>query len=258
MHATYACLNGVQGNAKIDHFGERGRVRADLLLFAMRPARVRMDVVSPFGVTLATLTSDGRRFALADLRDKVFYTGPASACNLARLTTMQVPGYVLVDVLRGEAPVLKHAAQATTIAWNTHGYWVLTLPSTREATEVVHLVPRPEDWQLPWQQQRMRVLDVRVTQQGYELYHVDLADHASAAMAGPRLDPDNLKPPLPPSGPPCDAEVPRKIHVEVPTPSADVRVTYSQIVLNPPIPEGTFAQPVPPGMRTEMVTCEGP
>jgi hypothetical protein len=258
MHATYACGNGVQGNAKIDHFGERGRVRADLLLFAMRPASVRMDIVSPFGVSLATLTSDGQRFALADLRNKVFYTGPASACNMARLTTVHIPGHVLVDVLRGEAPVLKHVAQGTSIAWNTHGYWVVTIPSTRESTEEIHLAPRPEDWQRPWQEQRMRVLDVRVTQQGYELYHVELDDHAAAGTAGPREDPDNLEPPIPPSGPVCDAEIPRKIHVEVPVPPADVRITYQQIVWNPPVPQGTFAQPVPPGMRVEPVTCEGP
>src|SRR5579859_6722392 len=34
MHATFRCGNGVQATAKIDHFGERQRVRADLMLFA--------------------------------------------------------------------------------------------------------------------------------------------------------------------------------------------------------------------------------
>ena len=76
MHATFTCGNAVQANAKIDHFGEQGRVRGDLMLFAARPDRIRMDVVSPFGVALATLTSDGRRFGLTDLRDKVFYGAP--------------------------------------------------------------------------------------------------------------------------------------------------------------------------------------
>jgi hypothetical protein len=32
MHATFACGNAVQGNAKIDHFGEQGRVRGDLYI----------------------------------------------------------------------------------------------------------------------------------------------------------------------------------------------------------------------------------
>jgi hypothetical protein len=257
MHATFACGNAIQANAGIDHFGEHGRVRADLMLFAARPARLRMDVVSPFGVELATLTSDGRRFALMDLRDKTFYEGPAAACNIARLTTLPVPGHVLVDLLRGEAPVLKHDPAAATMTWDSHGWWVLSIPSTVGASEEIHLAPRPDDWQKPWADQRMRVLEVRVTQQGYELYHAELSDHAPAPTAGPREDPDALpgEPAIPPSGPTCDAEVPRRIHVEVPYPEADVRFVTTRLTWNPPLPEGTFTQPVPPGVRVQDVTC---
>src|SRR5262249_20124174 len=62
LRATGSCGAGVQATAKIDHFGERGRVRGDLMMYAVAPARVRMDVVSPFGVAIATLTSDGAKF----------------------------------------------------------------------------------------------------------------------------------------------------------------------------------------------------
>jgi hypothetical protein len=100
------------------------------------------------------------------------------------------------------------------------------------------------------------VLDVRVAQQGFLLYHAELRDHGGAATAGPREDPDNLAPPIPPSGPTCDTEIPRKIHVEVPNPEADVRFQYEQVSWNPPLPEGTFVQAPPPGMRVEDVTCD--
>jgi outer membrane lipoprotein-sorting protein len=256
MHATFACGNGIQGNAKFDLFGEHGRGRGDVMLFAARPALIRLDIVSPFGVALATLTADGSRFALADLREKHFYVGPASACNIARLTAVPVPGHVLVDLLRGEAPVLRHTPQATSIAWSPHGYWVLQIPSASEAREEIHLAPRPGDWTKPWDQQRMRVLDVRVEQQQYVLYHAELSDHAGASTAAAREDPDGLAPPIPPSGPSCDAEMPRKIRMEVPDPEADVRFQYQQVTWNPPLPEGTFAQPPPPGMRAEQVNCE--
>jgi hypothetical protein len=256
MHATFACGRSLQASAKIDHFGDGGRVRGDVLLFAGRPARIRMDVISPFGVALATLTSDGQRFALADLRDKRFFLGPATACNIARLTTVPVPGHVLVDLLRGEAPVLVHEAVAATMAWDPHGYWVVTVPGANEAHEEIHLAPRPDDWARPWDQQRMRVLDVRVAQQGYELYHAELEDHFPAATAGPRIDPDGLAPPVPPSGPACDAELPRKIHVEVSNPSSDMRFVYQQRAWNPPLPEGTFEQEPPAGMAVERVTCD--
>jgi outer membrane lipoprotein-sorting protein len=257
MRATFACGNAIQASAKIDHFGEQGRVRGDLMLFAARPARIRMDVVSPFGVALATLTTDGSRFALADLRERRFYVGTASACNIARLTTVPVPGHVLVDLLRGEAPVLRHAPEGSAIGWSPDGYWVLAISSTREAREEIHLAPRPEDWTKPWDQQRMRVLDVRVEQQKYVLYHAELSEHAGAPTAGPREDPDGIDPPVPPSGPPCDAEIPRKIHMEVPDPdSSDVRFQYQQLSWNPPLPAGTFEQPVPAGVPVDPVKCE--
>ena len=112
LRATGACGTGLQAAAKIDHFGEKGRVRGDLLMFASIPARIRMDIVSPFGVTVATLASDGREFSLADLREKRFFIGPASACNIARLTTVPIPGSVLVELLRGQPPVLIHPESA--------------------------------------------------------------------------------------------------------------------------------------------------
>lgn len=256
MHASFACANAVQATGKLDQFAIVGRVRSELMLFAARPARLRMDIVSPFGVTVATLTTDAGKFSLADLRDKRFYVGPAAACNIARLTSVPVPAHVLVELLRGEAPVLKHDAQQATIAWDPHGYWVLSIPSTRGASEVIHLAPRPQDWSLPWDRQRMRVLDVRVDQQGYELYHASLDEHAGAPTAGPREDPDNLAPPLPPSGPVCDAEIPREIRLQVADPKADLRLLYDNLSWNPPLPEGSFVQQAPPGTRTEPVDCE--
>jgi hypothetical protein len=256
MRATFACGAGVQAGAKFDQFGEEGRVRGEVMLFAVRPANLRMDVVSPFGVTLATLTSDGRRFALSDLREKRFLTGRASACNLARLTRVAVPPSAFVGLLHGEAPVLRHTPEGTSIAWSPRGYWVLSIAGTRDAREEIHLAPRPEDWHRPWAEQRMRVLDVEVEQQRFVLYHAELSDHAAAPPAAAREDPDGLTPPIQPIGPRCDAEIPRKIHLEVPNPDTDVRFEYQDLFWNPPLLEGTFEQPPTPGLTVEEVSCD--
>ena len=97
LNATQDCGVGIQASAKIDHFGKQGRVRGDLLMFALWPARLRMDVIGPMNVgVVATLASDADKFSLADLREKRFFYGPASACNIARLTTVPMPGHVLV------------------------------------------------------------------------------------------------------------------------------------------------------------------
>ena len=147
LHATQDCGLGIQAAAKIDHFGKGGRVRGDLLMFALWPARLRMDVVGPMNVgVVATLTSDASKFTLADLREKRFLYGPASACNIARLTTVPMPGHVLVSLLRGEAPVLKHEPAAASIAWSTSGYYVIKIASSRNAQQELHIAPHPSDF----------------------------------------------------------------------------------------------------------------
>ncbi len=261
MRMTAAGCNGVQAAAKIDHFGKEGRIRGDLLLMVTMPASIRMDIVSPFGVSLATLTSDGTAFALADLRDKRFYVGPASACNIARLTTVPIPPYVLVDLLRGQAPVLKQRApveQSMSVRWDSGGYYVVRVLGTVDAEEEIHLEPKDEDWNLPWQQQRLRVLDVLVKQRGVIIYHAELSDHSSAPMAKPRIDADGIDPPIMPSGPTCTAELPRKIHVEVPSLQEDVQFRYDTVTWNPPLPQGVFTQMPVAGMPTTPVTCSDP
>lgn len=256
VHATQDCGGGIQASAKIDHFGKGGRVRGDLLLFATWPARLRMDIVSPFGVTLATLASDSERFSLYDLREKRFFHGPASACNIARLTTVPMPGHVLGSLLRGEAPILKHDASNATVTWSSSGYYVVAIQGTRSSQEVLHLAPHPADFGLPWDKQRFRVVDVEVKQEGVTLYHAELAGHEPAATAAARVDPDGIDPPIPPSGPVCQAELPRRIHVTVPGKDEDVLFRYEKVTWNPPIVDGLFSQPVPGGVEILKVDCE--
>lgn len=255
LHASQDCGLGVQASAKIDHFGEKGRVRAELLLFAMWPARLRMDVVSPFGVALATLTAD-EEFALMDLREKKFFTGPASACNIARLTTVPMPGHVLVSLLRGEAPVLKHDAPSSSIGWSKKGFYVVKLTGKNQTEETLHLAPHPDDFGKPWGEQRLRVVEVEVKQEGIVLYHAQLEGHGPAEMAKERVDPDGIDPPVPPSGPMCHADLPRTIHLEVPGKDQDVLFRYDKVTWNPPVVEGLFTQPVPGGLEVVRVSCD--
>jgi hypothetical protein len=256
LRATGRCEVAIQATAKIDDSGEHGRVRGDLLMFAAVPARMRMDAISPFGSTLLTLTSDGRGFSLADFRAKRFLQGPATACNIARLTHVPVPPHALVDLLRGQAPLLKHAPEGATVVWSSRGYYLIKVTSTRDATEELHIAPRPDDWNKPWTDQRMRLLDVTVRQYGDVLYHADLGNHSVAAMGKERVDALGVDPPLPPSGPFCDAEIPKHIHLEVPGPNDDVAFRYDEITWNPPLPDGIFRQPTPAGLNAESVECE--
>lgn len=257
IHATQDCGIGIHATAKIDSFNKKdGRVRGDLLAFAVWPDKLRLDIVSPFGVTLWTLASDGNVFSVNDLRAKRFFTGPPSACNIARLANVPMPGHVLVSLLRGEAPVLKHTDTDASIAWDGKGYYLVTIKGNNGSVERVKVEPYAEDFALPWEKQRLRVLDVEVEQQGIVLYHAELSDHHVSGMSVPQVDPAMIDPPVPTSGPQCTAELPRRIHVEVPGQDQDVLFRYDDVKWNPPLPDGVFTQPIPGGVQVVPVHCD--
>lgn len=256
MRRTQSCANGVQGEGKLDHFSAKGRIRGEVLLFAVNPARVRLDIVSPFGAMLYTLTSNGRTFEMLDVKEKRFLHGPASACNLARLTQVPVEGHVLVSLLRGEAPVLVHQPQDASIEWDGGGFYRVEVASKHDAQQEIHLAVHEEDFAKPWSEQRVRVTAVTTSQRGVVLYDAELSEHELAHTAPPREDPDGLDDDIPPSGGPCDAEIPRKIRILVPHTDDDVIFEYQKVHFNPPLPDGAFSQPEPGGVRRQYVDCQ--
>jgi len=256
MKDNYACANGVQGEAKIDHFGPRGRIRGTILLFAVNPARVRIDVLSPLNSTIYTLTSNGKDFQMLDMQEKKFLYGPAKACNLARMTQVPVPGHVLVWLLRGEAPLLKHERGAPTIEWDEAGYYRIDISSVNQAQQRLHLEVHPDDFDKPYAEQRLRVTRVTTTQRGVTIYDAELQRHEASATLPPRVDEDGLSAPIPPSGGACSAEIPQSIRITVPSSGDDVVFQHKTVGFNPPIPAGAFSQPVPEGVKKQFVNCD--
>jgi hypothetical protein len=227
----------------------------------MLPEQLRFDVISPFGMTISTLTSDGQDFALYDLQNKAFLYGPASTCNVARFTQVPLPPFVLAQLLRGEAPVLVHAETDASIEWESGwfsgGSYLVRLRSKYDAREEIRLMPTPGDFDKPWQEQRMRVLSVAVQQQGVDLYEATLKEHRSVRTKPELPDPDGLAPPLPPSGPSCRAEVPRSVRIEVPPSGRDLVFKNKEQWHNPPLVPNVFEQTCPPGMHCRFSTCGG-
>jgi hypothetical protein len=254
MRAGQACSRAVSGEAKLDYFGDSGRVRGSLLYLALVPDRVRLDVFSPFGVTVYTVTSDGSRFGLFDLQQKTFLHGPPNACNLQRFTRVPLPPHAFAALLRGEAPVLVHEPSATSIAWQS-GAYQLRIRGKNQAEETITLVPNDADWNKDWSTQRVRVLSVDVRQAGVPLYRVELTDHAPAGMSSPRVDPDGIDPPLPASGPDCHAELPRSLRFVVGDGERDLLLVNHELTHNPPLPAGVFQQSPPPGVAVRYSPC---
>jgi hypothetical protein len=259
MRDTYSCSRGVQGEAKLEYNGKEGRIRADMLYIAMLPEQLSFSVISPFGVTLSRLTSDGRDFALFDFREKLFLQGPANTCNVTRFTQVPVPPFALAQMFRGESPVLVHQPNQASIKWEggflADGQYVIAIQSKHGATQEIRIRPSPDDWELPWEKQRIRVLEVAVTQNGYELYRAVLDDHKAAQTAPAYKDPDGLDPTLPPSGPACNAEIPRRMRLEVPDTDQELTVRVKEVHHNPPLQSSVFQQATPTGVQVRSAVC---
>jgi hypothetical protein len=143
IKAGFACQQGVKGEARIDQFSEHGRLRGKILLFASRPDRLRFDVMSPppFNSIISTLTTESGRFALADLRERKFFEGAATACNVARLTEVPLEPHVLVTLLGGRAPMLVHQDAQLGMEWSM---------ATTSFVFPVHAAPRRcSTWRSP-------------------------------------------------------------------------------------------------------------
>lgn len=255
LREQQACSRGLSGEGKLDYFGKEGRVRGSVLFMAQSPDRVRLDVVSPFGATISTLTSDGRDFSLLDLRQKVFLHGPANACNLAQFTHVPMPPHALVSLLRGEPPLLRHAPPSATLAWEK-GRYVVRIESAHAASEEIAIAPRDEDFDKPFSEQQLSLASVEVRQQSYVLYRAELEQHELARTAPPRSDPDGIEPDVPPSGPSCSARLPRRLHLEVPAEEQDLVLNISEIAHNPPLTAGAFELRPPGGVTVRSSPCQ--
>jgi hypothetical protein len=254
LQAEHACSRALRGEAKLDTYHAQGRLRVGALFLVQHPESVRLDLLSPLGGTLATLTSDGERFALLDQKERAFHVGRANQCNVERYLGVPVPAAVLAQLLSGEAPILVHDPGQAQIRWED-GSYVIEIKGRNSTFERIELAPLPQDFAKPYSQQRLRVLSVRLEQQGILLYQAELKDHAAAKMAGPRVDALGIEPDVPPSGPECRAEVPGKIRFSVPLSDQDVVFEPHSVEHNPPLLDQSFTQSPPEGVRVKPSPC---
>src|SRR5690606_21066058 len=157
----------------------------------------------------------GERFSLYNLEERSFIYGPAKTCNVQKFTQVPVSAEALVELLRGRPPVLRHAPEDAQITFRKHlfsrGQYELEIAGRDETSELMEIGLRKEDYSLPPEKQRLRLLGVQVVQAGETLYEVRLSDYRPARRASQALSPEEEAlgmSPRPPSGPACEAELP--------------------------------------------------
>lgn len=250
------CRRALSGEATIDYFGDEGRIRTRSLYVGAFPERLRFDIISPFGMTLATLTSNGERFQLLQNEEKIahWFEGPVSMCVVRSFLRVPLTPQALIQVLAGELPILIHEADRSEMQWSS-GAYQLRLFGANESVQEVSFRPSPESRDLPWQKQSLELEQIRVIQADVLLYQIDFEDFQVAPQAPPREDPDGLSADLPPSGPNCEATVPRRLRIVVPTEGAEVLFLQESVEHNPPLLDSMFRQARPSAARSERLNC---
>jgi outer membrane lipoprotein-sorting protein len=218
-------LKTLRMGAKIDymaHGGDRVRAKANILL--KRGGKLRIELDSPLGGSLATLTTDGQQFSLLDVRANRFLTGPAKACNVARLIRVALPPDDIVAVLMGGAPL---GGIVKGVSWdpNNGGREVLTLALPDGGEQIIKLDARDKRWDVVRTERRDAAGKISwfVTAEGFK-------DHG-------------------------DVRLPDVYDVVEPAHGADVELKLRSVEPNLELGDELFRLPPPEGITPEPADC---
>jgi hypothetical protein len=253
-----SCARAVSGEAKLYFRGDGRRLSGSVLYLAAAPNQLRFDLISPFGVSLSTLTSDGARFSLFDLGARRFYFGPARTCNVTKFTRVPVPAAALVETLRGRPATIVHGSAALELVTPFLGtpHYQVDLVGPSDTRQIVRIGVHPDDLLAPLAKQRLRYLGGEVWQAGEMSYSVALSQFQQRGLKPRPVSEDPLDRPLPPSGPACEAELPRRIKFVVPETGYEVTFDHTEQWHNPPLPESAFRLELPSGVESIRSDCE--
>jgi hypothetical protein len=180
-----------------------------------RPDRVRIDVLSPFGLAMALGAHDSRLWVYP-VNEAVVYEGPADSQQLARFLGAPLSLPDLVNILLGVPPVRQPSA-APTLERTDDGRYRLTLPLA-DGAQVLGFAPDTLD-----------LRSVEEVRGGHVVLRVDFDDY--------------------------DQGFARSVEVEAPLIGASARVAYDAVEQNPSLDPRLFDPPhVPKVLPLEAVT----
>jgi hypothetical protein len=229
-------LRSIRAEARVDQRGREGRVRGTVLMFVEHPGRVRFDAMTQFGPA-AILTSDGERFAYADLRENRYHHGPTCPRNIARLLGMRITARQTSRFLLGFTPVLPGAERR--IVCTSDGHYRIFLKSSDGRQQEIDLEVREDDLRAPPERQHLRLLRSEMCDAaGDTLWRVTFEDYRMVPAGRRRF------------------ALPFDVRVVQPSTGSDTRIRFKEIDVNPEIPGAAFVQTPPPGMPVEQLSCD--
>jgi outer membrane lipoprotein-sorting protein len=229
-------VQSIRAEARVDQRGDQGRIKGTVLMFVQRPDRVRFDAMTQFGPA-AILTSDGARFAYADLRSKRFMTGDTCPQNIARLLNLPLSVDQTTQLLLGGTPVIEHTA--ANIEWNRDGFYRISLSGEDGSRQEVDYAISENDAKLPPEQQGLRLVRSEIyTPDHKSRFRATYEDYRMLTLGDSRI------------------AMPFQVRVEQPRAGTDTLIRFKEITLNAEVPANAFMQDPMPGMQQEEASCD--
>jgi hypothetical protein len=229
-------IRSIRAEARVEQRGKEGRIRGTVFMFVERENRVRFDVMTQFGPA-AILTSDGERFAFADLRKNVFTEGPTCPANIDRLLGVRLSAQQITLLLLGTTPVLENATSQ--IGCTSDGVYRIVLNAKDGSRQEVDLQPYECDLDARPEKQRLNLLRTELFEPtGKSRWRVTYDDYRTISKNNP------------------DVRLPFWVRIEQSILGTDTVVRFKEVTLNPEIPPGVFTQKPRAGMTREEASCK--
>lgn len=139
-------------DVRLDYFGQQGRATVRQLIAMSHPDRIRIQTYIPGMEDVAgMLVCACGRFAFHDRNEDVYYYGPATASNVARVLPVGLDCADLAHVMLGGAPHnrLDALGSAPALSWDRReGLYRLEWDKTGAEDERVELLVRHGDWRV--------------------------------------------------------------------------------------------------------------
>jgi outer membrane biogenesis lipoprotein LolB len=208
---------------RVDHFGEEHRVQGKTYFFSVLPKKLRIELVSPFGSPLDVLTINDNVFALHDLREGRYLTGPAKPCNIARLVKIPLPRDDVVRILVGYTPLIDGQS---TVTWDTKGFYRVTVTDG----------------------ERTQRLEIDGNHDTLPLMRSTLEDKAGVIFDITYKKWQSVG----------DIRMPHEIHIKMPREKTDLLIRYDRngVELNVDLPDDAWDQSPPKNLEPEIVDCD--
>jgi hypothetical protein len=207
---------------RIENRGDSHWIQGKVYLFALVPGLLRIELISPFNTPLSVLTVNGRIFALHDLREGRYLTGPADPCNIARLIQIPMPPGDVMQILLGNSPRIEGTQKIT---WNKEGFYQVVIQTDNQ---IQRLEIGPLKNELPLLKSRLEDKRGTIFDITYDRWY-----------------------------PVKGISIPHEIHIQMPRDQVDIKLRYNKngVEFNVNLPEEAFSQSPPSGTSAEEVVC---